>query len=449
MPVPPASEDAGPTPTGPPRRTMLVTNDFPPRQGGIQSFVHALAVRQPASELLVYCSDHDGSAGVRRAAAVPRHPARHADAAADPGGVAGGLAASRASTVRPRSGSGPRRRSACWRRRSRQRAGIERVVALTHGHEVGWAMLPVARQLLRRIGAVADVVTYLGEYTRRRLARVMGDLTALQRLAPGRGHRTFHPGVDGAPVRAPVRARRPPGHRLRVPAGSAQGAGQLIRALPEIRRRVPDAALLHRRGGPVPWPAAALAGRAGVAEHVVFTGAVPYAELPAYYAAGDVFAMPCRTRRFGLDVEGLGMVYLEASATGLPVVAGDSGGARTRCRRGRPATSSTGGDIPLIARHGRLAAHRPRAGRLGWAGPAGTGSSTRGSGILPRRDCGRCSTPEAPDLYPRWRTTRSDALDAGVQRGDLVGVLLHHDVALELQRRRELAGRLASSRAAG
>src|SRR5207253_7798950 len=62
-------------------------------------------------------------------------------------------------------------------------------------------------------------------------------------------------------------------------------------------------------------------------DHVVFTGGVDYAELPAYFAAGTVFAMPCRTRRLGMDVEGLGIVFLEASATGLPVIAGDSGGA--------------------------------------------------------------------------------------------------------------------------
>ncbi len=49
--------------------------------------------------------------------------------------------------------------------------------------------------------------------------------------------------------------------------------------------------------------------------------------MPEHYAAGDVFAMPCRTRRGGLDVEGLGMVYLEAAACGRPVVAGTSGGA--------------------------------------------------------------------------------------------------------------------------
>jgi len=101
----------------------------------------------------------------------------------------------------------------------------------------------------------------------------------------------------------------------------------LVRALPAIRHRVPDAALLLVSGGPYRSTVERLADEIGMAEHVVFTGSVPWAELPAHYAAGDVFAMPCRTRRGGLDVEGLGIVYLEASATGLPVVAGDSGGA--------------------------------------------------------------------------------------------------------------------------
>jgi phosphatidylinositol alpha-1,6-mannosyltransferase len=70
-----------------------------------------------------------------------------------------------------------------------------------------------------------------------------------------------------------------------------------------------------------------LARETGYPEDVIFTGSVPWAELPSHYTAGNVFAMPCRTRRGGLDVEGLGIVYLEASASGLPVVAGDSGGA--------------------------------------------------------------------------------------------------------------------------
>jgi phosphatidylinositol alpha-1,6-mannosyltransferase len=70
-----------------------------------------------------------------------------------------------------------------------------------------------------------------------------------------------------------------------------------------------------------------MAGELGVSGSITFAGSVPDEALPGYYAASDVFAMPCRTRRAGLDVEGLGIVYLEASAAGLPVIGGDSGGA--------------------------------------------------------------------------------------------------------------------------
>jgi phosphatidylinositol alpha-1,6-mannosyltransferase len=70
-----------------------------------------------------------------------------------------------------------------------------------------------------------------------------------------------------------------------------------------------------------------LAASQGVADDVVVHGSAPYDDLPRYYNAGDVFAMPCRARLGGLDVEGLGMVFLEAAACGLPVVVGRSGGA--------------------------------------------------------------------------------------------------------------------------
>jgi phosphatidyl-myo-inositol dimannoside synthase len=85
--------------------------------------------------------------------------------------------------------------------------------------------------------------------------------------------------------------------------------------------------LLIVGGGPQRPKLEAAVAAAGLAQDVVITGSVAWEDLPAHYAAGDVFAMPCRTRNHGLDVEGLGIVYLEASATGLPVVAGDSGGA--------------------------------------------------------------------------------------------------------------------------
>src|SRR3954451_13775834 len=147
-----------------PRRTLVVTNDFPPRQGGIQSFVHELALRQPPGSLVVYASDHPGSA--RFDAAQPFPVLRH------PSGLLVPTPAARARTVAALREFECR---AVWfgaaaplglLAPARRTAGAERSVALTHGHEAGWAALPGARSSLRRIGEGRDVVTYLGEYMR-------------------------------------------------------------------------------------------------------------------------------------------------------------------------------------------------------------------------------------------------------------------------------------------
>ena len=109
-----------------------------------------------------------------------------------------------------------------------------------------------------------------------------------------------------------------------------------------------------------------------MSQHVVLTGAVPSAELPAHYAAGDVFAMPCRTRRAGMDVEGLGIVYLEASATGLPVLAGASGGAPDAVRDGETGYVVDGRDEHAVAdRLITLLSDADLRARLGAAGRPG------------------------------------------------------------------------------
>jgi phosphatidylinositol alpha-1,6-mannosyltransferase len=351
-------------------RTLLVTNDFPPRPGGIQQFVHKLAVRQPPGSVVVYASTWKGAekfdaeqpfeviredTGVllptprvaRRAAGIAR--AHRCDtvwfgAAAPLGLLADGL---------------------------RRRAGVERAVALTHGHEVGWAALPGARGLLRRIGRGVDVLTYLTGYQRARLTRVLDGITRLDRLTPGVDTGTYHPDVDGSQVRR----RHGLSDRPVVVCVSRlvprKGQDTLIRALPAIRRRVPGAALLVVSGGPYRSTLQRLARETGVADDVVFTGSVPWEELPEYYAAGDVYAMPCRTRRRGLDVEGLGIVYLEASASGLPVVAGDSGGAPDAVREGETGYVVGGRDVEAVAdRVATLLADPGLARRLGAAGRA-------------------------------------------------------------------------------
>jgi phosphatidylinositol alpha-1,6-mannosyltransferase len=139
-----------------------------------------------------------------------------------------------------------------------------------------------------------------------------------------------------------------------------KGQDELVRALPVIRERVPGAALLLVGDGPDRDRL-----RRSADDNVIFAGAVATEELPAYYAAGDVFAMPCRTRGRGLDVEGLGLVYLEASATGLPVVAGRSGGAPETVRDGVTG-HLTGTDLAGLV--GGLLADPDAAARLGSAG---------------------------------------------------------------------------------
>src|SRR5262245_44564853 len=155
-----------------------------------------------------------------------------------------------------------------------RRIGIKRVVAQTHGHEIGWAALPGARGLLRRIARDTDVITYLGEYQRVRLDRALHGLTSLQRLAPGVDVDTFHPGVDGSVVRARYGLTGRPVVVCVSRLVPRKGQDALIRALPAIRRRVPDAALLLVSGGPYRSKLEALARAQGVAEHVVFTGSV-------------------------------------------------------------------------------------------------------------------------------------------------------------------------------
>ena len=304
----------------------MVTNDFPPRPGGIQSYLHALASRLPAHELIVYAPSWDSHS--RFDGDQPFEVVRH------PGTL---MLPTPAVARRAREIIRAERCESVWFGAAAplallapglRDAGAARIVASTHGHEVGWSMLPVARQALRRIGSTTDVVTYVSRYTRSRFASAFGPMAALEHLPSGVDTDRFQPDTL---ARKEIRDRYGLGDRPVVVCVSRlwprKGQDMLIRALPEIRQRVPDAALLLVGGGPYHGRLVALADQLEMSRHVVFTGRVPWDELPAHYVAGDVFAMPCRTHGRGLDVEGLGIVYLEASASGLPVVAGNSGGA--------------------------------------------------------------------------------------------------------------------------
>ena len=352
-------------------RVLLVTNDFPPRRGGIQSYLQSLVdhlVAAGTHTLTVYAPKWKGADDFDREAdyEVVRHPGT---LMLPVPAVAGRM---RKLIKRHNADSvwfGAAAPLALMASLARD-AGAGRVIASTHGHEVGWSMLPLARTALRRIGTGTDVVTYISQYTRGRFASAFGPDAALEHLPPGVDADRFAP--DDV-ARAELRARYRLGERPVVVCVSRlvprKGQDMLIRAMPAIRQRVPGAALVIVGGGPYLTSLRRLAHSFGVAEHVVFTEGVPGDELPAHHALADVFAMPCRTRGAGLDVEGLGIVFLEASSTGVPVVAGRSGGAPETVRDGETGLVVDGWDVGAIAAAvGDLLAEPDRAARMGEAG---------------------------------------------------------------------------------
>lgn len=222
------------------------------------------------------------------------------------------------------------------------------VVALTHGLEAGLATAGLGG-LVRRATRHCAAATTISDHTERCLR---GHLAASRvvRLPPGVDGRRFTPRVDGARLRA----------RWGVPSDAPlvgcvsrlvprKGQDTLLAAWPAIHRRHPAAWLVLVGAGPLAGRLRAAVRQLGPDGHVVLAGEVPPGELPQAYGALDLFAMPCRTRLAGLDVEGLGIVYLEAQACGVPVIAGRSGGAPETLRPGKTGLVVDGRDPRAVA----------------------------------------------------------------------------------------------------
>ena len=205
--------------------------------------------------------------------------------------------------------------------------GINRTIAITHGHEVWWAKLPFFRRAMRSIGNGCDVVTYLGSYTRDAIEGALGEHPELVQIAPGIALDVFTPGPKPVDLVERYRLKSVPTILCVGRLVKRKGQDKLIKALPKIKDEFPNVKLLLVGEGPLRKKLSKLVKKLRLEDNVIFTGRVSYEELPKYFRVGDIFAMPARTRNFGLEVEGLGIVYLEASATGLPVIVGSSGGA--------------------------------------------------------------------------------------------------------------------------
>ena len=310
-------------------KTLFITNDFPPRPGGIQTFVYEIVARFNPESVVVLASDWANSNEfdtgldykVVRAKSKVLLPTKKTLS------LAAQLIAEHNIDQVVFGASAPLGLLA----KPLRKLGIKKIIAFTHGHEVGWAKTPLTKSLLRRIAKDVDSLTYLTAYTKAGILKGLPKNTEskMYQLLPGVDTQLFNPSnkVAGAQIRADLGFADRPTIVSVSRLMARKGHDQLIKAIPEISKSIPGVALVIVGDGKYRKSLQKLVRKLKLTNDVYFSGKVPYADLPNWYAVGDVFAMPCRTRMANWDVEGLGIVYLEASATGLPVVAGDSGGA--------------------------------------------------------------------------------------------------------------------------
>jgi phosphatidylinositol alpha-1,6-mannosyltransferase len=348
-------------------RTLVVTNDFPPRVGGVQQYVERLVAGLPADRVAVLAPvwpgwrDHDEA----KPYAIERWPEQFVWPTRDFERRVVALAADHRADVVLFGHGFP----LPWIAPGLAARGIPSV-ALTHGAEVWIARTPGLAAAQRRGLRACRAVTAVSRHTGDLMRAALGERPPLTVLYPGVDTERFAPTVDGGGVRE----RFGLGDRPLVVCVSRlvprKGQDVLIEAMRSVRTRSADAALLLVGDG----PEREALGRAAASEPpgaVVLAGEASAEDLPAFYAAADVFAMPCRSRFAGLEVEGLGIVFLEAAACGKPVVAGRSGGADEAIVDERTGLLVEGAEAKAVALAiARLLQDTGLAQRLGAAGRA-------------------------------------------------------------------------------
>lgn len=312
-------------------KILCITNDFGPRAGGIETFVMGLIERAPKGSIIVYTSaqgdttSYDqgwmrdfGVAVIRDRSKIllpsPRviRNVKKVIARDEIKQVFFGAAAPLGVMAR-----------------TLRKKGVVNIVALTHGHEVWWAKLWPFTSAISFIGNNVDHLTYLGDFTKSEIAKALSPeaQSRLIKIAPGIDTDHF------APVSTSEKLRKDLGladKKVIVCVGRLvhrKGQDILIQALPAILEKHPTAHLLMVGEGPYRQDLTKMVLKLKLSDAVTFIGRIQYKDLPRYICAGDIFAMPSRSRLAGLEVEGLGIVYLEASSCALPVIAGRSGGA--------------------------------------------------------------------------------------------------------------------------
>ncbi len=313
------------------KKILLVTNDFGPRAGGIETFVIGLLERIKGHEVTVFTSQQGDTSvydqqwldkfGVRvvRDKSKILLPSWRVTRAAKKIVAVKNIDVVVFGAAAPLALMSP----------SLRKSGVKKIIALTHGHEVWWAKIFPFKLAIKRIGKNVDHLTYLGEFTRQAISEALSrkSATEMVKIAPGIDTAHFIPQPDAMQKRKELGLQD---KKIIISVGRLvhrKGQDNLIQAMPAVLKKIPNAHLLLVGEGPYKKHLEKLVMKSSLEQNVTFAGRIMYDRLPSYLSAADLFAMPSRSRFFGLEVEGLGIVYLEASACGIPVVAGNSGGA--------------------------------------------------------------------------------------------------------------------------
>ena len=310
---------------------LLVTNDFPPKVGGIQSYLWELWRRLPADEATVLTTPHDGAAAFdaatdlrivrteERVLLPTPSLRRRIDALADEVGADLVLL----DPALPVGQLGPR---------LQRPYGV-----ILHGAEVTVpGRVPGPRRALARVLRGADLVVAAGGYPADEGERAAGRALPVVVVPPGVDVDRFRP-LDAA-ARAEARRRfgARPGSTLVVSVSRLvprKGMDVLIRAAARLAPTHPELEVLIGGSGRDHGRLAKLVAETGAPVRLL--GRVDDDDLPALYGIADVFSMTCRNRWLGLEQEGFGIVFLEAAACGVPQLAGASGGAAEAVDDGR------------------------------------------------------------------------------------------------------------------
>ncbi len=333
------------------RKILLVTNDLGPQAGGIESFILGLLGELDGSDIVIYTSSEPGdqtfdkelrqkygvevirdrakillpTPRVNRSVArvMKQYKSEYVwfGAAAPLGWMAGHL----------------------------RRHGAKRIVAITHGHEVWWSKVWPFTLVMKAMSQKIDAFGYLGDFTKRAMSSAISTQLKMVRIAPGISINHFTPGTKSEELAKELDVF---GKKVIVCVGRLvhrKGQDRLIEAMPDVLKKIPDAVLLIVGEGPRREALKKLVAEKELENSVKIAGRLSYEQLPMVIRLGDIFAMPSRSRFFGLEVEGLGIVYLEASACGVPVIAGASGGAPDAVLPGETGLVVDGTDVEAIS----------------------------------------------------------------------------------------------------